>query len=114
MEMRVLLADDQPQVRSALRLLLEEEPGLSVVDEVVSAGELLSRVEVTCPDLILLDWELPGLRPGETLPAFPSLSLSVPERCPVGMQGPEHSSLIAPLGMDIVWGNGFVCWNGSV
>ena len=71
--MRVLLADDQPQVRSALRLLLEEEPGLSVVDEVVSAGELLSRVEVTCPDLILLDWELPGLRPGEMLPALNAL-----------------------------------------
>lgn len=30
-QMRVLLADDQAKVRSALRLLLEQEPGLRVV-----------------------------------------------------------------------------------
>ena len=60
--MRVLLADDQKKVCSALRLLLEQEPGLSVVGEAVEAEELLAQVEVTQPDLVLLDWELPGLR----------------------------------------------------
>lgn len=60
--MRVLLADDQSQVRSALRLLLEQEPELSIVGEVATAGELLTQIEETCPDVVLLDWELPGLR----------------------------------------------------
>lgn len=59
--MRVILADDQQDVRSALRLLLEDEPGLSIVGEAAEVGELLSQVARSGPDLILLDWELPGL-----------------------------------------------------
>ena len=59
--MRVLLADDQSKVRSALRLLLEQEPELSGVSEATDADELLAQVGTVCPDIVLLDWELPGL-----------------------------------------------------
>ena len=59
--MRVLLADDQSKVRSALRLLLDQEPELSVVGEATEADELLAQVGTACPDIVLLDWELPGL-----------------------------------------------------
>jgi DNA-binding NarL/FixJ family response regulator len=41
--MRVLLADDQSKVHSALRLLLEQEPGMSVVGEAVEAEDLLAQ-----------------------------------------------------------------------
>ena len=58
--MRVLLADGEPRVRSALRLLLGQDPDLSVVAEVTNAAELFDHVRGTCPDLLLLDWELPG------------------------------------------------------
>ena len=58
--MRILLADDQPNVRSALRLLFEQELGLCEVGEAANAGDLLSQVEMSCPDLVFLDWELPG------------------------------------------------------
>ena len=58
--MRVLLADDQANVRSALRLLLAQEPDLDIAGEVTETEELLVQVEATCPDLVLLDWELPG------------------------------------------------------
>ena len=68
--MRVLLADDQSKVRSALRLLLEQQPGLSVVSEAAEAEDLLAQVEATQPDLVLLDWELPGLRADDRLPAL--------------------------------------------
>jgi DNA-binding NarL/FixJ family response regulator len=61
--MRVFLADDQPKVRSALRLLLEQEPGLCVVGEAAEAEDLLAQLKATRPDLMLLDWELPGLSP---------------------------------------------------
>jgi DNA-binding NarL/FixJ family response regulator len=60
--MRILVADDQPKVRSALRLLLEQEPGLSVVGEAAETESLLAQAEATCPDLVLLDWELPSLQ----------------------------------------------------
>jgi len=59
--MRVLLADDTPGVRFALRKLLLRLPGIEVVGEVVDAPGLLDDVEQSCPDLVLLDWELPGL-----------------------------------------------------
>ena len=71
--MRVLLADDQSKVRSALRLLLEQEPGMSVVGEAVEDEDLLAQVEATQPDLVLLDWELPGLRTDDWLSTLRTL-----------------------------------------
>jgi DNA-binding NarL/FixJ family response regulator len=59
--MRILIADAQPKVRFAIRVLLERQPGLEVVGEAVNAGELLEQLEIDCPDAILLGWELPGM-----------------------------------------------------
>ena len=58
--MRVLLADDQAWLRSAVRLLLEQEPDTEVVGEAAEADLLISIARSIGPDLILLDWELPG------------------------------------------------------
>src|SRR4051794_34436376 len=58
--MRVLLADDQADVRSALRFLLEQESGIHVVGEVAEVAALVAQNEPTQPDFVLLDWELPG------------------------------------------------------
>lgn len=59
--MRVLLADDQVQVRAALRFLLEQAMALEIVAECADATAVLEAVNRLKPDLILLDWELPGL-----------------------------------------------------
>lgn len=59
--MSILLADDQPEVRRALTILLEQQSGLTVVGEAVDAHHLLLQIEITCPDMLLLDWELPGM-----------------------------------------------------
>jgi len=60
-----LLADDQSKVRSALRLLLEQQPDIHILGEAVDSTGLLDWVKVTCPDVVLLDWELPGLKAGD-------------------------------------------------
>ena len=65
--MKVLLADDQPAVRSALHLLLEQEAGFQVVGEAADATGLLLAAANKGPDLLLLDWELPGLPAGQLL-----------------------------------------------
>jgi DNA-binding NarL/FixJ family response regulator len=57
--LHVLIADDQSPVRSALRLLLIQEPGATIVDEACDLAEILKLGHDTQPDLILLDWELP-------------------------------------------------------
>jgi DNA-binding NarL/FixJ family response regulator len=59
--MRILLADDQTKVRFALRVLLERQTGFQVVGEAVDAKDLFGQVEASCPEVVLLDWELPGL-----------------------------------------------------
>ena len=58
--MHILLADDQAKVRSAMRLLFEQDPDIEVMGEAVDATGLLDWVKVVCPDMVLLDWELPG------------------------------------------------------
>jgi DNA-binding NarL/FixJ family response regulator len=60
--MRVLLADDKPALRSAVRLLLEQEADVNIVAEVADAETLLATTAFMHPDLVLLDWELPGLQ----------------------------------------------------
>jgi DNA-binding NarL/FixJ family response regulator len=64
--MRVLLADDEPKVRSALRLILEQLKEVESVEEVTDAESLTDRLQKMPPDLLLVDWELPGLHPGST------------------------------------------------
>jgi DNA-binding NarL/FixJ family response regulator len=57
----VLLADDQANVRNALRLLLEQEPDVEIIGEAADASGLLLLVTQKPADVLLLDWELPGL-----------------------------------------------------
>ncbi len=67
--MRILIADDDPKVRSALALLLDQEPGFDVIGAAENATELQSKILSDEIDLILLDWELPGL-PAEWMELF--------------------------------------------
>jgi DNA-binding NarL/FixJ family response regulator len=58
--LRVLIADDDDKVRSALRLLLEQRADTAVVAETGRAREVAALSAATQPNVILLDWELPG------------------------------------------------------
>ena len=57
----ILLADDHPVVRQGLRLLLETEPGFTVVGETGDGLEVVDLVERLRPDVLVLDLMLPGL-----------------------------------------------------
>ncbi len=58
--MHAYIADDDPEVRRALRLLLEGKLGYQVVGEAAHSYGLISLVESAGADLVILDWELPG------------------------------------------------------
>ena len=58
--MRVVVADSDPRVRIALNMLLKFEPDLAIVGESTDASSLLAQAKELHPDLVLLDWELPG------------------------------------------------------
>jgi two-component system, NarL family, response regulator DesR len=57
---RILLADDNPAIRSALTLLLETRLNVNIVGEADNMENLLEGVRRFHPDLVILDWELPG------------------------------------------------------
>lgn len=58
---RVLLVDDQSSVRYGLRLRLQLEQDLAVVGEASSGAAAVTLVETLQPDVVLLDWVMPGL-----------------------------------------------------
>ena len=61
MTVRVVLADDQPLVRTALRMVIADAPDIEVVGE---AGTGAEAVEVTArqdPDVVVMDIRMPGL-----------------------------------------------------
>lgn len=75
---RVLIADDEDMIRSALAMLLRLEPDLDVVAECASGAEALLEAARTRPDVCLLDLEMPGVDGIETAAR---LARTVPTRC---------------------------------
>ena len=59
--LRVLIADDQPQVRSALRLFLQQKLGVSTVDEASNLEQALEMMGRTPYDVAILDIRMPGM-----------------------------------------------------
>ncbi|MEU6058315.1 response regulator transcription factor [Streptomyces sp. NPDC047097] len=57
--MRIVLADNELMVRTALRVILDTEPGLSVVGEASSGDEAVSVVREPRPDVVLMDVRMP-------------------------------------------------------
>ncbi len=84
--MRILIADDQPKVRFALRVTLERLSSFKTIDEAIDTTDLLSHALMTPPDLLLLDWELEGMAGGETLR---SLRKSCPRLFIIALSGKE-------------------------
>ena len=58
---RVLLADDHALVRRGVRLILDGEPGLTVVAEASDGAEAIDLARACQPDLAILDIGMPRL-----------------------------------------------------
>jgi DNA-binding NarL/FixJ family response regulator len=82
--MKICIADNQSRVRYGLRILLEQQPGWHVIGEVANAIELIERVRCDPPDVVLLDWELPGMSLGGLLT---SLREACPELLVISLSG---------------------------
>ena len=57
---RVVLADDQPLVRTGLRMILGAEPDIEVVAEAADGAEAVARCAELRPDVVLMDVRMPG------------------------------------------------------
>lgn len=63
----VMVCDDSPTVRAAVRRCLGSIPDISRVSTAASGEELLARHPVEQPDVVLLDVQMPGMGGTEAL-----------------------------------------------
>ena len=61
MTVRVVLADDQPLVRAALRMVITDAPDIEVVGEAGTGAEAVALVEQVSPDVVVMDIRMPGM-----------------------------------------------------
>jgi two-component system, NarL family, response regulator NreC len=75
MPLRILIADDNPLVRSGVRILVEGHRGWTVCGEAGDGNEAIEQAASLKPDLVLLDISMPHL---DGLDAAPVLHEKAP------------------------------------
>jgi DNA-binding response OmpR family regulator len=96
--MRILVADSDLRVRSALHMLLLQEPGPIAVAECPDLDSLVEQMRAFEPHLVLLDWDLPG-RPAPAL-LFGRHAPAAHPKLIVLSQRPEARHLALAFGAD--------------
>jgi DNA-binding NarL/FixJ family response regulator len=61
MDIRVLVADDQPVVRAGFQTILEAQPDIVVVGEAADGREAVERARRMKPDVVLMDVRMPDV-----------------------------------------------------
>jgi DNA-binding NarL/FixJ family response regulator len=81
---RILIVDDNPTVRRYLRAILEQQDSWQVCGEARNGTEALHDVIEDPPDLVVLDYQMPGLngvdvakRISEMFPKIPILMVTL-------------------------------------
>ncbi len=59
--MNVLIVDDEPLAREGMRILLEDEAGITSVIEARHGAEAVALIRARPPDLVLLDVQMPEM-----------------------------------------------------
>lgn len=72
--LRVVLADDAPDIRALVRLTLELVGGFDVVAEVGDGAAAIAAVARELPEAIVLDLDMPGMGGLEAIPGIRSAS----------------------------------------
>jgi DNA-binding NarL/FixJ family response regulator len=88
--LRILIVDDHPLVRTALRHTLQERPQLSVIGSASNGVEAIAHAHTLRPDVILMDISMPHMDGVEAtarihaeLPGIEILGLSMQPRSEV-------------------------------
>jgi DNA-binding NarL/FixJ family response regulator len=62
---RVLIADDAESFRSAAESVVDATPGFELVGAAESGEQAVELARTLAPDLVLVDWRMPGTGGGE-------------------------------------------------
>jgi DNA-binding NarL/FixJ family response regulator len=58
---RLLIADDDPKIREALRVMFRTEAWIEICGEARDGLEAAEKAEQLRPDMVILDWQMPKL-----------------------------------------------------
>ncbi|MER7210368.1 response regulator transcription factor [Streptosporangium sp. NPDC000239] len=61
MTLRVVIADDEDLTRTGLRIIIDSEPGLTVVGEAADGAGALTAARELRPDVVLMDVRMPAV-----------------------------------------------------
>jgi DNA-binding NarL/FixJ family response regulator len=61
--MKILIVDQNPEVITALKLVLEQKHGISIIGESSNIIDMFSNFTQQCPDVVILDVDLQGIKP---------------------------------------------------
>jgi CheY-like chemotaxis protein len=67
---RVLVVDDEPMVRTLLRLLIDRDERFEIVEEATDGEEAVAAASRTQPDVVLLDLLMPRMSGHDALPTI--------------------------------------------
>jgi len=71
---RVVLADDQPLVRTGLRMILSDQEDIDVVGEAANGEQAIEICAAMNPDVVLMDVRMPGVDGIDATRAVTSIS----------------------------------------
>lgn len=74
---RVLLTDDHPHAREAMRMIVTADPDFVIVGEASNGEEAVALSEMLEPELVLMDIHMPGMGGLEAVKAIKSAQPSV-------------------------------------
>lgn len=75
---RILIVDDSPLVRQRLREMLQQHSAWEVCGEAANGLDALEKVQLMNPDLIVLDFLMPGMDGLQTAKEIGKLVPSIP------------------------------------
>ena len=87
---RVLLADDDRRYAAALRLLIEEQPELTVVAIAYDGQETIDLADELDPDAVVVDLHMPNM---DGVTAIRKLREAHPHVCLIALTGDESTDM---------------------
>jgi len=75
--MRLFIAVADQGLRLAMQVFLHQETGMDVIGLAADSKKLLAKIEATEPDVLLLDWQLPGKAVAELIQEIRAMELPI-------------------------------------
>ena len=96
--LRILLVEDHETVRQGLKLLIDREPDLEVVDEASDGAQAIARGRLEHLDVVVMDLSMPGMSGLVATRKLKELRPDLGDREPDPARGQDLSARAAPCG----------------